>query len=120
MAGKIAGKKDPRGGLQNFGDKSHKLTAKDRSKGGKKAKDLEAIRKRRAEEISEKCPEEAAADLWKAVKKGDLEKVRCYEIAYKIAGLAASDKSGGNTFNMNGPSQFLFGFKKIEPAQKDG
>ena len=117
-ADKDTDKKDPRGGLKNFRGKRHELTKDDSSKGGKKTADLNAIRKKRAEELSTTCPADAAADLWNAVQKGDLDKVKCYEIAYKIAGLS-SEKSGSNTFNMNGPSQFLFGFKKIEPTQKD-
>ena len=43
-------------------------------------------RRRDRQELAEQQPKDSAQDFWKAVRKGDIRKVQCYEIAFKIKG----------------------------------
>ena len=47
---------------------------------------LAESRRRDRQELAEQQPKDSAQDFWIAVRKGDIRKVQCYEIAFKIKG----------------------------------
>lgn len=62
-------------------------TAKEMGKKGALTKQaLAAKRKQIREDILAAMPEDARQDLWKAVRCGDVDKVKCYETVFRIVG----------------------------------
>lgn len=69
-----------------FGGKDDAWSEECRKKSYESKERLAEMRRRDRQELAEQQPEDSAKDFWRAVKSGDIKKVQCYEIAFKIKG----------------------------------
>lgn len=69
-----------------FGGNDDKWSVECRRKSDISKERLAEMRRRDRQELAEQQPADSAKDFWKAVKSGDIKKVQCYEIAFKIKG----------------------------------
>lgn len=72
--------------LKNLKGNDDDRSVKVRNKAIETKEKLAEQRRRDRQELTEQQPKDSAQDFWKAVRKGDIRKVQCYEIAFKIKG----------------------------------
>ncbi len=72
--------------LKNLKGNDDDRSVKVRNKAIETKEKLAEQRRRDRQELAEQQPKDSAQDFWKAVRKGDIRKVQCYEIAFKIKG----------------------------------
>lgn len=72
--------------LKNLKGNDDDRSVKVRNKAIETKEKLAEQRRRDRQELAEQQPKDSAQDFWKAVRNGDIRKVQCYEIAFKIKG----------------------------------
>ena len=72
--------------LKNLKGNDDDRSVKVRNKAIETKEKLAEQRRRDRQELTEQQPKDSAQDFWKAVRNGDIRKVQCYEIAFKIKG----------------------------------